>query len=304
MDTAIEADLNQLKVAASVYESFNNAIITTNIQQEISDRLKEELDYQKEAKHMEWYHHIFSPLSENEGKKQETDDFHIRLPQPLPHLSTKRLLTMTWLEGKPLLSATEWPQERRNQLARTFFKAWYKPFYQYGIIHGDPHLGNYTIQEKGILNLFDFGCVRKFSSSFIQGVIDLYYSLLNNDESLALKAYEQWGFKNITKELMDILNQWARFLYTPLLEDRIRPIDQTNNSVQGRLIAEEVHKKLQTIGGVSPPKEFVFMDRATVGVGSVMMHLKAELNWYQLFHELTQEFNSTLIDQRQQEFQY
>ncbi len=40
------------------------------------------------------------------------------------------------------------------------FKAWYLPFYKYGIIHGDPHLGNYSADKNLNINLLDFGCIR------------------------------------------------------------------------------------------------------------------------------------------------
>ena len=53
------------------------------------------------------------------------------------------------------------------------FNAWYVPFYEYGVIHGDPHLGNYTVREDHTVNLLDFGCVRVFPPSFVRGVIDL-----------------------------------------------------------------------------------------------------------------------------------
>ena len=56
------------------------------------------------------------------------------------------------------------------------FKAWYLPFYKYGIIHGDPHLGNYSADKNLNINLLDFGCIRFFKPSFVQGVIDLYNS--------------------------------------------------------------------------------------------------------------------------------
>ena len=46
-------------------------------------------------------------------------------------------------------------------------------------------------------------------------------------------------------------------------------------------IFEEEAKK---IGGVKPPREFVFMDRAAIGLGSVFLHLDAELNWYRIFN--------------------
>ena len=66
----------------------------------------------------------------------------------LPELSTKRLLTMTWLEGRRLMDYKEAPLEDRNAIARAMFRAWWYPFSHYGVIHGDPHLGNYTIFEQ------------------------------------------------------------------------------------------------------------------------------------------------------------
>ncbi|MDA0968526.1 MAG: AarF/ABC1/UbiB kinase family protein, partial [Proteobacteria bacterium] len=62
----------------------------------------------------------------------------------------------------------------------------------------------------------------------------------------------------------------------------------------------EVHKELKKIGGVKPPKEFVFMDRAAVGLGSVFMHLRAEVNWYKVFHELIENFDQKKLTEKQQ----
>ena len=179
------------------------------------------------------------------------------------------------------------------------FKAWYKPFYNYGIIHGDPHLGNYSSDENGNINLLDFGCIRIFKPSFVKGVIDLYYAIKNNNEELAVNAYESWGFENISKDLINILNIWAKFLYSPLLEDKIRKMQETNSSNYGAEAAAKVHKELKKIGGVKPPREFVLMDRAAVGLGSVFMHLKAEINWYRIFHDLVSDFDEKILSKRQ-----
>ncbi|MFX8860444.1 AarF/UbiB family protein, partial [Acinetobacter baumannii] len=79
------------------------------------------------------------------------------------------------------------PLEHRNAIAQAMFKAWWYPFSHYGVIHGDPHLGNYTIieaegpgsepREPNGINLLDYGCIRTFSPTFVQGVIDLYTGL-------------------------------------------------------------------------------------------------------------------------------
>ncbi len=114
-----------------------------------------------------------------------------------------------------------------------------------------------------------------------------------------MHAYTNWGFDNLTKDKIEVLNLWARFIYAPLMEDRQRPIQETNNGMYGREVAEKVHAELRRIGGVAPPREFVLMDRAAIGLGSVFLHLKAEINWYRMFHEMIADFDVTELEKRQ-----
>ena len=107
------------------------------------------------------------------------DQPSVSVPSPVMELTTKRLLTMTWLDGRPLQQRIddEPPLEVRNSIARAMFNAWYVPFYRYGVIHGDPHLGNYQVREDDGVNLLDFGAIRVFPPKFVRGVIDLYEAI-------------------------------------------------------------------------------------------------------------------------------
>jgi len=288
MASVVKADLSQLKLIFSIYQSYNKAIKTDEVYKEITERLTEELDYEREKKLTKIFKKIFAKVP------------YVHIPQTYEKLSTKKLLTMSWLEGRSILEFRKAKKEIRNKIAKNMFYTWYKPFYKYGIIHGDPHLGNYTVQTDHSINLFDFGCMRVFKGKFIQGVIDLYFALQKNNMSQAVHAYEQWGFNNITKKKLSVLNKWASFLYSPLLEDKVQKIQESNSGIYGAQVAAEVHQELKKLGGVKPPKEFVFMDRAAVGLGSVFMHLRAEVNWYQIFHNLIEHFDAKKLNDRQQ----
>ena len=301
MPSAVEADLAQLKAVFAIHARMDPAVATGEIQKEIAARLREELDYELEARHMRLYRAIFAA------------DERIRVPDVLPELSTKRLLTMTWLEGKKLLDYKQAALEDRNVIARAMFRAWWFPFSHYGVIHGDPHLGNYTIFNEGDgdrppnaagkpagINLLDYGCIRTFHPSFVQGVIDLYNGLLGGDRELVVHAYETWGFRGLSAELIEALNIWARFIYGPLLEDRERVIDEgTTPAEYGRKEASRVHKILRDKGPVTVPREFVFMDRAAIGLGGVFLHLGARQNWYRLFNETIEGFKLADVEARQ-----
>ena len=289
MASAVEADLGQLRLVMGLYERYDRAVTTGEIHAEIADRLREELDYEREAAHMRLYGEI---LRAEPG---------VAVPAFVPELSTRRLLTMTWLEGAPILDVAKTaPLAERNEMALRMFRMWYVPFYRYGVIHGDPHLGNYTVAPDGTVNLLDFGCVRVFHASFVRGVIDLYHALQRGDRDLAVHAYESWGFGNLSREMIEVLNRWALFVYGPLLDDRARPIQEKRSGAYGATVAESVHRDIRRLGGVRPPREFVFMDRAAIGLGSVFLHLAAEINWYRLFHELIDDFEEAVLDRRQQ----
>ena len=287
MASAVEADLRQLRLAMAVYERYDRAVTTAEIHAEIAERLREELDYEREAAHMRLYGKILG------------GEHGVAVPAPWAELSTRRLLTMTWLDGDSILDTAAEPPSRRNRVARHMFRTWYLPFYRYGIIHGDPHLGNYTVRPDGVVNLLDYGCVRIFSASFVRGVIDLYHALQLDDRDLAVRAYKSWGFGNVSNEMIEVLNRWARYVYGPLLDDRERPIQDKASGAYGREVAETVHRDIRRLGGIRPPREFVFMDRAAIGLGSVFMHLKAQLNWHRLFHELIDDFDEAALAARQ-----
>jgi len=294
MQSAVEADVNQLKVVFSIHARMDPAVDTTEILKEIAARLREELDYELEASHLRLYARMLAgePL--------------IRVPDVVGALSTRRLLTMAWLEGRKLLEYKASPLEDRNRIATAMFRAWWYPFSHFGVIHGDPHLGNYTIFEEAGrpagINLLDYGCIRTFPTPFVQGVVDLYNGLLKGDRDRVVHAYTTWGFTGLSNELIDAMNIWARFIYGPLLDDRERTIAEgTTPAEYGRKEAFSVHKILKEKGPVTVPREFVFMDRAAIGLGGVFLHLDARLNWYRLFNQTIEGFDLEAVGRRQSE---
>jgi len=292
MKSAVEADLRQLGWLFAIRSRLDSAVDTTEIAKEIGERLREELDYEREAKHVALYRDLLAKVDE------------VRVPEVWPELSTHRLLTLDWLEGNKLLTYKEDSIAVRNRIGTAMFKAWWLPFSRHGVIHGDPHLGNYTVfSDDGApqgINLLDYGCIRIFPPKFVGGVVDLYNGLLHDDHARVVHAYETWGFKRLNRELIDVLNIWARFIYGPLLDDRERTIaDGVKPSEYGRREAFRVHQALKQKGPVTIPREFVFMDRAAIGLGGVFLHLSAKLNFYRLFNEAIEAFSVAKVGDRQ-----
>lgn len=295
MSSVVEADLRQLKIALAIFRRMDSTLQNEEAYVELSDRLREELDYKREAAQQKLY------------RKMLADVPGVRVPVPVDELCTKRLLTMTWLDGRAIQARIDEdpPEEERAAYARALFRAWYVPLYGYGVIHGDPHLGNYQVRSDDAgnggfgINLLDFGVVRIFPPTFIGGVIMLFEAIRDGDFDKAAEAYRIWGFKDLKRETIEVLNIWAKFLYEPLLDDRVRPIQVNDDPQYGRQIAQEVHAGLKRTGGVRVPREFPLMDRAAIGLGSVFLRLGAKLNWHALFQELIQDFDVKVLAQKQ-----
>jgi predicted unusual protein kinase regulating ubiquinone biosynthesis (AarF/ABC1/UbiB family) len=303
MQSAVEADLQQLEWLLAIRRRLDGAIDTSEIGKEIAARVREELDYRREAKHVALYRTMLDGVG------------IVRVPRAWPELSTGRLLTLDWLDGTRMLAHKNDPLAVRNALATAMFTAWWFPFSRFGVIHGDPHLGNYTVFDARVegrprknvlepagINLLDYGCIRIFPPQFVQGVVDLYHGLLHGNDELIVGAYETWGFRKLSRDLIETLNIWARFIYAPLLDDRVRTIaDGVAPGEYGRREAFRVHQALKQKGPVTVPREFVFMDRAAIGLGAVFLHLRAELNFYWLFNEAIERFSLDRVAKKQEE---
>ncbi len=292
MASAVEADLAQLDMVLALQKRIEPAIDAREAAQEIAERLREELDYRREAKHARLYAAMLAGRGD------------IRVPGVHDALSTGRLLTLDWMEGEKILKLVEAPEAERNRVARAIFGAWWSPFAHYGVIHGDPHLGNYAVfREEGEasgINLLDYGCIRVFPPSFVGGVVQLYRGLLQDRRDQVAEAFSVWGFRNLTGELIEILTLWARFILGPLLDDRVRTIaDGVSAGAYGRSEAAEVRRRLREKGPVTIPREFVFMDRAAIGLGGAFLHLAARLNFHSLFEEALENFDLDALAARQ-----
>ncbi len=289
MQSAVESDLAQLRLIFELFKRLDGTIDPSEIAVEVGERLREELDYAREARHMALFRAFLA------GRP------HIAVPEPIFKLSTGRLMVMEWLDGRGLTAFESASQETRNRIARILFEAWWTPMTRLGVIHGDPHLGNYTFAgEAEQLNLLDFGCVRIFPPSFVGGVVQLFRALSSGDREGQREAYTVWGFKGLNDELIEVLNVWARFIYGPLLDDRVRTVaDGVSPSEYGRREAFAVKTALKSKGPVTIPREFVFMDRAAIGLGAAFLRLGAELNWRKLFEESLEGFSVETLARRQ-----
>ena len=299
MASAVETDLSQLDLLFSLHRRMGAAIDTREVAREIRERVREELDYVREAKIARLYGLMLA------------DRPFVRVPRVHAELSTRRLLTLQWLEGEKLTDFEAAPQAARDAIAVGLFDAWWRPFLRYGIIHGDPHLGNYAVVARGVgskqtvegVNLFDYGCVRIFPPKFVAGVVELYRALLAGDEKRVVDAYAMWGFSGLSRGATEAMTLWARFICGPILDDRVRTAaDGVSPAEYGRREIGQVMRALKSEGGgLLIPREFVFLERATIGLGGAFLRLGARLNFHRLYEDAIADFDVEAVAKRQAE---
>ena len=297
MASAVETDLSNLDLLFSFHRRAGAAIETREVASEIRERVREELDYQREAKIARLYRFMLA------------DRPFVRVPRVEESLSTRRLLTLEWLDGESLVTFEGAAQEARNAIAVGLFDAWWRPFLRYGVIHGDPHLGNYTVAASGEgetrevdgVNLFDYGCVRIFPPRFVLGVVELYRALKANDKERIAHAYALWGFVGLTGRTSEAMTIWARFMCGPILDDRVRSAaDGVKPADYGRREIGQVMRALKAEGGgLRVPREFVFLERATIGLGGAFLRLGARLNFHRIYEDAIAGFDEAAVARRQ-----
>ena len=240
--------------------------------QEIRDRLREELDYYKEAANLEFFHVALKDLD------------GIKVPTHFPSHSTGRVLTMSRLYGVPVSEFIEdSTEETRQRAAKNLVVVFHEMAYKIRALHSDPHPGNYLFEPDGTVGLLDFGCVKRFDPYFIANYARTGRAGVagNREETLNL-ARKIGAIKGESPEAEELLWTLCDIMAQPFRTDRYRCGVSEDN----------LHKKLQAIAPqfirypqIQAPRECVYLHRALAGVYQMARKLEFEDDFGKLFHQ-------------------
>jgi predicted unusual protein kinase regulating ubiquinone biosynthesis (AarF/ABC1/UbiB family) len=146
-DAALESDLAQIGRLASVMAPLTGSIDMKALTAEIAERIREEVDYLMEAEH------------QSQASAAFAGDHEFVVPAVLT--ATPRVLVSTWLDGAKLNAVGEWDEERRNAVGLSYVRFLFSAPHRAGVLHADPHPGNFLVLEDGRLGIVDWGLVAK-----------------------------------------------------------------------------------------------------------------------------------------------
>jgi len=155
---------------------------------QIKGLLYEELDFAREADNVERI------------AKNFTADDRIVFPTPVRELSTHRVLTASFVEGKKIgdMAGIDALGLDKKDIANRLVRAYCQMIFVDGVYHADPHPGNVLVREDGALILLDFGAVAELSPSMRDGIPEFLEGVLRRDTDRLIKALRKMGFLSRT----------------------------------------------------------------------------------------------------------
>src|SRR5262245_56794716 len=189
VEETVQQDLRNIKALLQIFTLIGRDVMRQNIDQsevyqELEERLHEELDDINEAKNIALFQKMFR------------DDREVMIPAVYPEISSRRVLTMSYLEGYPFADILKpgVDQPTKDWLAIKYFRVTWRQIFQFGTLHTDPHPGNYLVTYHPKLAILDFGSIRIFPEAIREAYHGLAAAILRRDEAAMADCFVRLGF--------------------------------------------------------------------------------------------------------------
>lgn len=274
IEQVLEQDFRLLEVWNKAYAWWGAAIDIAPLITYLKHLFQDELDYQQEGQWMQRFTAHFKEVP------------WIHIPQYYPEASQEDILVMSWVSGHSFADerVQHLNQQDRTILSQRLAQAWYHPFFTQGFLHADPHIGNYAWDENLHIHVVDFGSVCQFTSSWVEGAKKLYMALLAKSETEDI-YYDYFGFKPLSSLQKNCVDQWARFLYAPFLQEGVHTLSKTLPK-EGLTLLKQIHQTLRIETPLRIPCEFLVLDRACIALGGTLVRLQGRMDWSVCFQEI------------------
>lgn len=262
---AMQADLKNARWLNLLSGSVFTNVDAKAIMAELEARFLEECDYRIEAQNQDDYR----------GQLAHHPDIHV--PAVYPKLSSARVLTTEFCEGRTLQTwlDDEPDQQARNHAALAFYRFYIGSFYLHGIFNGDPHPGNYVFRPDGRISFLDYGCCRRFPRSSVARWIRVARAVRGGDPFEMEQAAIDVGFLRAGQDYdRPAFAELMAYLYQFYLEDRL--FDFRSEHAPQETFRRQFLKN-PNLMKLNMPAESVFLNRISFGLVSILASMGAAL---------------------------
>lgn len=257
IEALAEADLAIVKRLVKRVSFFLKIKGIEHVYGQISQMIREELDYQKEAGYM-------MQIREN---LSEMDD--VIIPEVIQSLSTERILVTSFQEGVKITNLEQLDAWKigRNELGERFILTYLKMILEHGLYHADPHPGNLMVNENGQLIILDFGAVAVMNEEMRKEIPVLVQAILRKDKEQILVSLQKVGFvgdDEASEELATkLINALTNFLQKEVKISNLNFKDINLDDIKGSSI-NNLRKEIslrELTKTVRVPKDWILLDR-------------------------------------------
>jgi ubiquinone biosynthesis protein len=287
IDTIVRIDLLTIRRIMGLVQWFVPVQGLDSYYLQVRSLLEQELDFELEADNVERI------------AKNFAQDPTVKFPKPIRELSTRRVLTATFVEGNRLGDAEALKANRidKKALAERLVRAFCQMIFVDGVYHADPHPGNILVDAAGNLVLLDFGAVAELSTSMREGIPEFLEGALRRDTDRILKSLRKMGFISRTSDSA-MAEKVVEFFHTRL-QDEIK-IESFNlkdikldpqRGVENLLDLRKMNVGMKELSSVLHiPKDWVLLERTILLVYGTCSLLDPEMHPMQIIRPYLQEF--------------
>jgi len=270
---SITSDVRNVALLRRIVKAAFPGMDTGSFIDELGERLREEVDYLREADNQEYFAQYY------EGHPV------IHVPRVVRELSTARVLTTELVSGERFEKVLEWDQHERDMAAETINRFVSRSLYRLHAFNGDPHPGNYLFHGRGRVTFLDFGLTKYFTDRDLAPLVEALRCLvIENDGACFRSALERAGFLQagapVTTET--VVDRFGLF-YSTVLRDAPMTITPAFASAI-------VRRFFDAKGPLAPysdvPRNYVILQRINLGLYAVLGSLNATANWRRIGQEL------------------
>jgi predicted unusual protein kinase regulating ubiquinone biosynthesis (AarF/ABC1/UbiB family) len=275
IEETVEQDLQNVHALLQVLTRLGRDVMrrridTAGVHRELEQRLREELDYRKEAENIALFRSLLG------------EDEEIEFPAVVAELSARRVLTMSLVDGYPLADvlAPGVDQELKDWVAIKYFRTVCRQILHFGVLHTDPQPANYLVTHHPKLGILDFGSIRVFPEDLRSSYLRLARALLEDsrrDMIAACRALDYLGPDDPPEAMIEILQT----LLEPLMEDREYDFAHYRSLDKAMRVAAVAIDN----GFYRTPGHRVFLVRALVGLETYVKQLGTVANWRRILAE-------------------
>ncbi len=287
IDEIVRLDLKTIRRIMMIVQWFVPVQGLDAYYHQIKELLRQELDFELEADNIE-------KISRNFDK-----DPRVLFPTPVRELSTKRVLTTTFVEGKKLTdtAAIDKLGLDKKELAARLVRVYCQMIFVDGVYHADPHPGNILVNDSGDLVLLDFGAVAELSPQMREGIPEFLEGVIRRDTERLIRALRKMGFLSrtsdeaVSEKIIEYFHR--RFQEEVKLESfNLKDIKiDPQRGFENLLDLRKMNVGLKELSGAfHVPRDWVLLERTILLVYGCCSMLDPELNPMAIIQPYLQDF--------------